>query len=415
MLDSHSRRRGPLSTTTATRANIFQCRSGDSHLAKKPSQKASTSTNKHNNNSDDDDDDSNNNNNNSSMPSVWVQLFKEDKSKVGGAVIVRPTVENPLEVVGDLVNAVVNGNKDLGLVARNLNVYKPGTGYPDNEDALDSRTELATLGLTKEDTLRVVAPTHPQPYQEQSNFTTSILGVGVLEKLRLAVFYFVDGEGNPIGTGYFVAPRVAISAAHNFENSETIGTKITGYFGEPHHGKSCKLVVDLIDWKTDFIIFTLEGEEHSPAYLEQAPMPLNPGDQCILVAYQLGIHDELKELGKEPSVGVFPAAVVKARERHFVYSAPSFAGDSGGAIILRGGQACGMHLMTVNEATELQRVNSLDENEATTGDIVQHVNSVQKSVASLIASLASGGLALSISSIMEAYSSNQESKRNASS
>ena len=97
---------------------------------------------------------------------VWVQLFKEeDNSELGGAVIVRPTAENPLEVVGDLVNAVVNGNKDLGLLARNLNVYKPGTGYPGNEDALDSRTELATLNLTKNDTLRVVAPTQQQQQQ----------------------------------------------------------------------------------------------------------------------------------------------------------------------------------------------------------------------------------------------------------
>ena len=51
--------------------------------------------------------------------------------------------------------------------------------------------------------------------------------------------------------------------------------------------------------------------------------------------YQLGIHHELEELGKEPSVGVFVGGIVKAHERHFVYSSPSFAGDSGGAIILR--------------------------------------------------------------------------------
>ena len=63
-------------------------------------------------------------------------------------------------MVGELANAVMNRNEDLGLVARNLNVHKPaGTGCPGKDDALDSRTELATLNLTENDTLRVVAPT----------------------------------------------------------------------------------------------------------------------------------------------------------------------------------------------------------------------------------------------------------------
>jgi hypothetical protein len=141
--------------------------------------------------------------------------------------------------------------------------------------------------------------------------------------------------------------------------------------------------------------FAIEGED-APKYLEPAPVGLDLGDECILVAYQLRLHDELEELGKEPSVGVFQGAITKAHERHFVYSAPSFAGDSGGAIILRGGQPSGMHIMTVNQALELQRLRSLDEDEATTGDIVRHVNSVEKSVASLIESLSSGALGLSL-------------------
>ena len=234
-----------------------------------------------------------------------------------------------------------------------------------------------------------------------------------MEKLRLAIIYFVDSNQKPIGTGFFVSPRVAISAAHTFTQSVKVGTKRTGYFGKPHAGRTCQLVVDLIDRENDFIIFAIQGE-NAPQYLEPAPVGLDPGDECILVAYQLGLHHELEELGKEPSVGVFKGEITKAHERHFVYSAPSFAGDSGGAIILRGGQASGMHIMTVNQAHELQRLQSLDEDEATTGDIVQHVKSVEKSVASLIESLSSGALGLSISSVMAAHRSNQESKRSAS-
>jgi Trypsin len=261
------------------------------------------------------------------------------------------------------------------------------------------------------------------PKKEDMYLRTSILGHGVKEKLSLAVIYFVDGDQKPIGTGYFVAPKVAISAAHTFKKDGKkmvkIGTTRTGYFGKPHHGKTCQVVVALIDWENDFVVFVLrEGAEKAaanlePAYLEPAPVRLDAGDECILVAYQIGIHEELPELGKEPSVGVFPGAITKAHDRHFVYSAPSFAGDSGGAIILRGGQAVGMHIMTVNQAIELRKLKELEQETATTSDIVQHVNSVEESVGSLIASLNSGSLGISISSVMEAYESNQDSKRKA--
>jgi hypothetical protein len=76
---------------------------------------------------------------------------------------------------------------------------------------------------------------HYHPDQEQQNLTTNILGDGVLEKLALAVIYFVDSKRKPIGTGFFVGPRVAISAAHTFtENPDKVGTTRTGYFGKPH-------------------------------------------------------------------------------------------------------------------------------------------------------------------------------------
>ena len=102
--------------------------------------------------------------------------------------------------------------------------------------------------------------------------------------------YFVDSQRKTIGTGFFVGPRVAISTAHTFNESMIVGTKRTGYFGKPHTGRTCNLVVDWIDRENDFIIFAIEGED-APKYLEPAPVSL---DECILVAYQLGIHDELE-------------------------------------------------------------------------------------------------------------------------
>jgi len=249
-----------------------------------------------------------------------------------------------------------------------------------------------------------------QKQQDRVPLKTNILGDGVLDKLKSAVVYFVDKSRKPIGTGFFVSPNIAISAAHTFIESTKVGTKRTGYFGKPHIGRTCQLVVDFIDWTNDFIVFVTPDGREATEYLAPASVSLEAGDECILVAYQIGIHDELKELGKEPSVGVFQGAITKAHNRHFVYSAPSFAGDSGGAIILRGGQAIGMHIMTVNQASELQRLASLNTEEVTTGDLADHVNSIEESVGSLIQSLSSGALGLSISAIMAAYQSEPKRK-----
>jgi hypothetical protein len=53
--------------------------------------------------------------------------------------------------------------------------------------------------------------------EKDMDIRTSILGHGVKEKLSLAVIHFIDGDQKPIGTGYFIAPKVAISAAHTFQ------------------------------------------------------------------------------------------------------------------------------------------------------------------------------------------------------
>ncbi|KAL3928537.1 MAG: hypothetical protein SGBAC_012609 [Bacillariaceae sp.] len=240
----------------------------------------------------------------------------------------------------------------------------------------------------------------------------NILGAETIEKLKSAVFYFVDKARKPIGTGFFVSPNIAISAAHTFTDSTNIGSQRTGYFGKPYSGKTCSLVVDFIDKPNDFVVFKIqEGAEDSSEYLDSAVEIPEISDECFMVAYQIGIHEEVKEMGKELSVGAFQGTVVKTHGRHFVYSCPSFAGDSGGAIIFSGGQVFGMHIETVNQALERRRLGSLDEKAATTEELAQHVASVEQSIDSLIASLSSGAIGITINEIMAAYRESSTKKR----
>ena len=343
------------------------------------------------------------------MTTVWIKLYigeDDPEPKVFGIYDFSGNIDQVKTKVQE------EAKKRFNVDIYNLAAFEAGTFVPVHEGATALRLSTSPpTNTTEDDPIIVIAGKHPRQPPPQ-HIKTNILGDGVLETLRGAVFYVIDTNRKPIGTGFFVSPTLAVSAAHTFPDSMKVGTKRTGYFGKPNSGKTCRLVVDIIDKANDFVIFEIEaGTEEATKYLDPAPVSLDAGDEVILVAYQIGIHEELKELGKVPSIGVFPAAVAKAHDRHFAYIAPSFAGDSGGAIIFRGGQAAGMHIMTVNQALELKRLGSLDEH-AATGEVAAHVDSVEQSVNSIIESLSSGALAISVSAIMAAHASKDSKRKN---
>lgn len=182
------------------------------------------------------------------------------------------------------------------------------------------------------------------------------------------------------------------------------GTKVTGYFGRPHADQSCDFMLDFIDRANDFAVLVLEADKaRCDTFLNPSHISLAPGISCVLVAFQIGLHNDLKDLDDKLSVGVFPASIAKAHDRHFVYLAPSFAGDSGGAIILQNGTAIGIHIETVNQARERLRVDSLQDDAQTEDIIISHLKDVEASVDSLTSALSSGALGISVSSIMAAY------------
>lgn len=86
------------------------------------------------------------------------------------------------------------------------------------------------------------------------------------------------------------------------------------------------------------ILKTVPGEAPLPNFLEISRVPLQPGKNCILAAFQIGIQQDMKDLDPDLSVGVFKGEISKLYPRHFVYQCPSFAGDSGGAVVLRDGK-----------------------------------------------------------------------------
>jgi hypothetical protein len=134
---------------------------------------------------------------------VWVQLYivKDKSGRVLGIDIASLDGKKRIQ---ELATAVyqAKGKSLSHCDAADLVVYKAGTECPsEGEDKLRPSWIVPT-DTTDELPLRVVAPA--REVNQQQNLKTSFLGDGVLEKLRLAVIYFVDSKRKPIGTGLLV-------------------------------------------------------------------------------------------------------------------------------------------------------------------------------------------------------------------
>jgi len=106
-----------------------------------------------------------------------------------------------------------------------------------------------------------------------------------------------------------------------------------------------------------------------------------------LAAYQIGLNQDLKTFNLETGLGFSPGHIVKKGHRHFLHSCPAFKGDSGGAIVICGGQVVGIHLESVNEFRKTLDMTSSE------------LESVADSVEDLIHSHHSGCVALFPSAI----------------
>ena len=235
--------------------------------------------------------------------------------------------------------------------------------------------------------------TLPQQQQHQGD-DDNILGQGVYEKLTGAVCFFLDVRNKPIGAGFAISETTVYSVAHIFPEV-TVGMEISCHFGKPNQHFVRQLRISGVDSRLDYCILkTVPGEAPLPTFLEISRVPLQPGKSCILANFQIGIQEDMKDLDPDLSVGVFKGEISKLYPRHFVYQCPSFAGDSGGAVVLRGGKVIGIHQETVIQARErIQHGVDLDAD--------ARLESVEASIDELLRSLSGGSIGLQLMAIPE--------------
>lgn len=243
--------------------------------------------------------------------------------------------------------------------------------------------------LSKKTKLRKLVRTEVAKQQRQQD--DNVLGRGVYEKLTKAVCFFRDENSEAIGAGFAISETKVYSVSHNFV-SPVAGMEVTCHFGKPNQHVTRKLQIVGVDTRLDFCVLETVGGERLLDFLAISTVPLEPGKQCILAAFQIGLQNDLKNLDPNLSVGIFEGVIAKLYPRHFVYQCPTFAGDSGGAIVLKDGQVIGIHQETVNQARErIERGEDLDTN--------SRLESVEASINDLIRSLSSGSIGLQLSAI----------------
>lgn len=227
-------------------------------------------------------------------------------------------------------------------------------------------------------------PNHPHQHPKRRN----ILGDGVLARLKASVFLLTDNnrqDGNPIGVGFCIGHnKKAVTARHNLPANVRLGSRIRGFFGPPHTGNSLTMEITYLSVPLDLIILTIEHATFAHQSLEIDPIGPEEGDECVLAAFQISLVQQLQpDVANAHAVGICRASIMRIHQRHLVYECPSFAGDSGGALIFSDGVVIGMHIETVNQALErLGRTNSISD----------RLDDVERSVDSMIQGLSSGNI-----------------------
>jgi len=191
------------------------------------------------------------------------------------------------------------------------------------------------------------------------------------------------------GVGVFcVSEGNAVTAAHNLTAAKaTPGARVYGKVYADSGATRLQLeVVHVVDVNKQLDVATLRVVTPSayPHFLEcckSLPADVPGGTTLALCAFQTAIQERVPEFGC--CMGVMPATAVRVspHERHLLYACTTYAGDSGGALLMHDGQLVGIHL---------EFVNALRGNLARKVDVTERLTDVKESLDELMTGAGQG-------------------------
>jgi hypothetical protein len=216
-----------------------------------------------------------------------------------------------------------------------------------------------------------------------------LLSLDALASARRSVFMLsLTDSDDPVGAGVFFERGRAVTAAHNLPALRV--ECVFGSFGTDSASEAPRrfgLRVVSRDDELDVAVLVCECAYVHPHFL--TPFHGKPsmltGETMVLCAFQLALREDLPDF--DACMGVMPACGIKvsAAQRHVAYSCTTWAGDSGGALLLHDGELVGIHLALVNALHDtLERKLAVDE----------QLDSVEASLNELVRGVSNGCVAL---------------------
>lgn len=174
----------------------------------------------------------------------------------------------------------------------------------------------------------------------------------VQDQVEKAVFVIVDEDNEElkgVGMGVFFSATLAVTCDHNLTAQHTVGNVVTLALKD----EKAEVVVVARDAELDFAI--LQSSKPRPVFIPPwngRPDALRGRYDLVLASYRLGI-DEYQDVFKN-QLGFAQVAGISlsAHRRHIMYSCPTYAGDSGAALLIKDGFLVGIHVETINALRE---------------------------------------------------------------
>ncbi|KAF0717999.1 Aste57867_1963 [Aphanomyces stellatus] len=158
-----------------------------------------------------------------------------------------------------------------------------------------------------------------------------------------------DEEYEGVGMGVFLSPTLAVTFDHNLTAKHTVGGRVTLALKDD--------VMDAIEVvarnsELDFAILRAFEPRSFIAPWNGSPDALESRYDLVLASLRLGIDEY--QAPYQGKLGFAPAAciAISHHKRHIMYSCPTYAGDSGAALVLKDGLLVGIHLKTINALRE---------------------------------------------------------------
>jgi hypothetical protein len=204
-----------------------------------------------------------------------------------------------------------------------------------------------------------------QELKQELDDSKRAVSTEVYAKINAGAMFAVLGgpkdSGAPLMCGTFVSETVALTAAHDDSIKAAIKKRGRGpIFGRtvpppgapPDSAINLTFIVASADFDLDFAVLRLVSPATAPAFIPLPPIGHVPVGNVSagLVTLSIGSSRVLSPTSPStPTVAAFLVQISSVTAHHYHYSASTWSGDSGGALVVHSGFLMGLHVEVLSE------------------------------------------------------------------